>query len=142
MAEIIQPRRRWEEVEYDLTYVHRESGQIWFGFPCDKQGRVLVHKLAGLAYENYEACVKGSNGMKRGAVREYRWERTLAAVLRCDCGTHVELHDPLTNTCRTCGREFNMSGQLLAPRSQWEDRFDEDDAHPYNYQYGYVKGDE
>ena len=39
------------------------------------------------------------------------------ALLRCDCGTDVTLRG-FTNTCR-CGSEYNMSGQLLAPRSQW-----------------------
>lgn len=35
----------------------------------------------------------------------------------CQCGHKVELLE-FTNTC-VCGRDYNMSGQLLAARSQW-----------------------
>lgn len=40
-----------------------------------------------------------------------RWE------MKCGCGETVRL-DRFTNTCN-CGREYNMDGSLLAPRSQW-----------------------
>ncbi len=30
-----------------------------------------------------------------------------------------------------------MSGQELAPRSQWEDRWDEDSTQPYCVEFGY-----
>ena len=35
----------------------------------------------------------------------------------CECGHQVSLQE-FTNTC-VCGRDYNMSGELLAPRSQW-----------------------
>lgn len=35
----------------------------------------------------------------------------------CECGKEVELLE-FTNTCK-CGRDYNMSGELLASRSQW-----------------------
>ena len=35
----------------------------------------------------------------------------------CECGKLVTLTS-FTNTC-DCGRDYNMSGQQLAPRSQW-----------------------
>jgi hypothetical protein len=34
------------------------------------------------------------------------------------CGNEMYLQD-FTNTCDVCERDYNMSGQLLAPRSQW-----------------------
>jgi hypothetical protein len=40
------------------------------------------------------------------------------AVGRCVCGEAVAL-EHFTNTCCRCGRDYNMSGALLAPRSQW-----------------------
>ena len=40
------------------------------------------------------------------------------AVLRCDCGHNLQLY-AFTNTCERCGRDYNSSGQGLAPRSQW-----------------------
>jgi hypothetical protein len=40
------------------------------------------------------------------------------AVGECEvCGRDVELRG-FTNTC-DCGADYNMSGQRLAPRSQW-----------------------
>ena len=35
------------------------------------------------------------------------------AVLECDCGNELDLRDPLDNTCDQCGRNYNMSGQLV-----------------------------
>lgn len=35
----------------------------------------------------------------------------------CECGEELLLYG-FTNTC-LCGRDYNMEGQLLAPRSQW-----------------------
>lgn len=40
-----------------------------------------------------------------------------ARYVRCECGLSVYLHG-FTNTCE-CGRDYNMSGQELAHRSQW-----------------------
>ncbi len=37
---------------------------------------------------------------------------------RCECGHEVELLK-FTNSCGECGRDYNISGVLLAPRSQW-----------------------
>jgi hypothetical protein len=44
-------------------------------------------------------------------------------TMECSCGAseQVILDHPLVNTCEVCGRDYNMSGQLLAPRSQWFD---------------------
>ena len=36
----------------------------------------------------------------------------------CECGDKVFCYG-FTNTCDTCGTDYNMSGQALAPRSQW-----------------------
>lgn len=37
--------------------------------------------------------------------------------IKC-CGEWIECR-AFTNTCSVCGADFNMSGQRLAPRSQW-----------------------
>lgn len=39
-------------------------------------------------------------------------------VIECECGAEVFCPE-FTNTCDHCGADYNMSGQLLAPRSQW-----------------------
>jgi len=38
-------------------------------------------------------------------------------VIKCDCGRSVECWS-FTNTC-DCGRDYNNSGQMLAPRCHW-----------------------
>lgn len=43
---------------------------------------------------------------------------TEPAILKCSCGDTVTLRC-FTNTCSECHTDYNMSGQALAPRSQW-----------------------
>jgi len=38
-------------------------------------------------------------------------------VIEC-CGEELICFN-FTNTCHNCGSDFNMSGDMLAPRSQW-----------------------
>lgn len=38
--------------------------------------------------------------------------------LTCDCGKVIKLR-AFTNTCPSCGTEYNAFGQELAPREQW-----------------------
>ncbi len=47
----------------------------------------------------------------------YSYKNVARKVGKCECGQEIELLE-FTNTC-TCGREYNMSGQQLADRSQW-----------------------
>jgi len=49
-------------------------------------------------------------------IEEKRWEPGLTEV-RC-CGQWLPC-TRFTNTCRSCESDYNSSGQLLAPRSQW-----------------------
>lgn len=67
---------------------------------------------------------------------------TEPAVGRCHCGREVYLDGDYGHgiDCE-CGRIFNMSGQELAPRSQWEDRWDEDSTQPYCVEFGYAGDD-
>lgn len=39
---------------------------------------------------------------------------------KCDCGEYLPSHGPGRDlSCDKCGRDYNSSGQRLAPRSQW-----------------------
>jgi hypothetical protein len=40
------------------------------------------------------------------------------ALAECECGERIYL-SAFTNEC-TCGRLYNLGGQRLAPREQWE----------------------
>lgn len=66
---------------------------------------------------NYRACLARTNDtVPEGVVRREGSYR-VPAVGECPCGAHVELAH-FTNTCE-CGRDYNGSGQELAPREQW-----------------------
>lgn len=55
--------------------------------------------------------------LRRESIHTHRGEVS-RWVIECDCGTEV-LCRHNTNTCVTCGTDYNMSGQELAPRRQW-----------------------
>lgn len=56
--------------------------------------------------------------MKHYVPRGYGVREVERSVGRCVCGNEVPLLD-FINTCERCGRDYNMLGSLLAPRSQW-----------------------
>ena len=49
--------------------------------------------------------------------KEYRDDEGKLYAVECNCGKTVEISG-FTNTCQ-CGRDYNFSGQELAPREQW-----------------------
>lgn len=121
---IIKERKRWEHIlhtrEFELKG-HRGNG--WC-FDSDENGNVDTDKLRAerpAAYDNYIMCISGKT--KAGdEIVDLGHMKTLSqgsdpAIGRCDCGLEVHLCG-FTNTCE-CGRDFNMSGQELAPRSHW-----------------------
>lgn len=55
--------------------------------------------------------------IRREMVMDPRGREVERKVIRCPCGREVLCYG-FTNTC-LCGRDFNMSGSELAPRSQW-----------------------
>lgn len=127
---------------YTLSFTHNGAG---FGFDCDKDGNVDTSKLHPCALESYKGCCGGTITRMEGVqyrvgadqeyepipgtgtqhtytvspeIKEYNNRQVVPAVGECDrCGEDVHLHG-FTNTCE-CGADYNMSGQLLACRSQW-----------------------
>lgn len=75
--------------------------------------------------QNLEKCLSGEYAVTLQGVKNYSYTYREPAEARCSCSRIVELSDPMTNTC-DCGLEYNGSGQLLAPRSQWEEPWDDD----------------
>jgi hypothetical protein len=57
-------------------------------------------------------------------------------AIRCGCGAVLEIWRPGGDVSCDCGREFNSSGQLLAPREQWGEETGE---HPADC--GFAGGD-
>lgn len=131
---------------YSLTFEYIGSNGSGCAFDCDKEGKVDLSKLhpcAILTYteakfgqvtrrENVQYRV-GADGeyepipgtgemvtreVSKGEVITYINRQIVPAVGECDCcGRDVHLYG-FTNTCE-CGADYNMSGQMLAPREQW-----------------------
>jgi hypothetical protein len=98
-----------------------------FTFPCDADGNP---DIPDTAVENYALCVALSatgEVLDFGIVdRSYR--HTTPASGECVCGRTVWLDYDHGYGCGCdCGRNYNLSGQELAPLSQWEERMDADD---------------
>jgi hypothetical protein len=102
-----------------VTYYHAyfypgtESG---FQFPCDANGKIEPLQPAG--QENLDKCLNGTYNVVDAGVIKFEHSYTTPAVCECACGCEVELSG-FTNTCDRCNRDYNMSGQLLAPRECW-----------------------
>jgi hypothetical protein len=117
--QIIHEREHITETHYCLAFHWQDDPEAGFSFDCDKNGNLLT--LCDAARENYAACSRGekdgkiiiADGME---TREHSY--TLPAMGLCDCGTEVYLGG-FTNTCDTCGADYNWNGSRLAPREQW-----------------------
>jgi hypothetical protein len=109
---------------YALTFEWKAMPGAGFSFTCDKKGTLLRDTLPALAQENLEKCLSGEFAVTSQGVKDYSYTYLEPAQGCCSCGRIVELAD-FTNTC-DCGLEYNSSGQLLAPRSQWEEPWDDD----------------
>jgi hypothetical protein len=118
---IISEREYIESVEYVLSFRVLNGRGMGYSFECDSNGK--IHSLEGrpAAQKNFEAAINGATPegvpVSKGEVIERKsgyWE---PAKGRCECGSVVYL-ERFTNPCE-CGRDYNSSGQLLAPREQW-----------------------
>lgn len=115
---IIKHREHVTVTTYALAFDYEGENGSGFSFPCDKRGRVKQLRPAGA--KNYEACLTGAvngRGVVARGITSQSHSYAEPAKGRCCCGRVVEL-DSFTNEC-DCGRDYNMSGQLLAPRAQW-----------------------
>jgi hypothetical protein len=109
------------EIHYEIFYQWKDSSpNHGFGFPALKSGEIdmaaLEKKPAALA--NYNKCVNGEYAVTGPKFQSWEHSYRQPAIGRCTCGCEVIL-DSFTNTCDRCNRDYNSSGQLLAPRSQW-----------------------
>jgi hypothetical protein len=114
---IVTRSRRVECVEYVLSFIWRDSPGAGFSFDCDQEGNVDRSLLSPEAIENLDACIDGRYDVRAEGVIKREWSYREPAVGKCSCGGMVFL-DHFTNTCK-CGRDYDSSGWLLAPRSQW-----------------------
>lgn len=106
-------------VEYRLFFQRKgETVGTGLSFECDREGKVK-DGLPIAAQLNLRRARLNIDGV----YLEPHLERFESSVRRpaiglCECGCTVELAH-FTNTCAGCNRDYNMSGQRLAPREQW-----------------------
>lgn len=124
MSNLISRRQHIDRVSYSLVCEHVDaSGKVrergcGFRFDCDAQGNVDESAMFPAGLANLRAIRSGAIPCTPLTVERRTYVEHVPAVCRCECGKPVTLHSGWSNEC-DCGLEFNGSGQLLAPRSQW-----------------------
>jgi len=106
-----------EHVAYVRSFHWRDDPGAGFSFDCDESGAIDRAALYPEAIENLDKCLDGSFDVVDDGVEKREWQHWEPAQGRCPCGEIVYL-DHFTNTCR-CGRDYDSSGNELAPRDQW-----------------------
>jgi hypothetical protein len=116
MSKIISERHEDVLIEYWHEFEYPDKPGCGFCFDCDADGKPILTNDD--ARRNYEECITGKNRTINKGIRKIVRRFMEPAVLECDCGEHIRLQD-FTNTCDNCGADYNLFGQLLAPREQW-----------------------
>jgi hypothetical protein len=118
MATWIRKSERIRSVSYARYFENVDCPGSGYSFPCDEHGNVaLPDNEAGR--ENLSKCLGGVYNVIDRGIETYSHSYTEPGVIKCHCGRHVTLGSSWANECDNCHREYNQSGQLLAPRSQW-----------------------
>lgn len=115
MLRNITARRIEEHTTFTRFFERKGRPGSGYSFDCDEAGTVNVEALTPVQRGSWDAA-HGEGFADRG-VQEFTHRHTEPATGRCECGRMVVLYG-FTNAC-DCGRDYNMSGQELAPRSQW-----------------------
>lgn len=132
---IIKDSKLAIRVSYGLAYDYVDREGCGFSFPCDENGNVKMDELGEVARQSLYYCQNDMvGGFQPSYVQKYVNRFIDPAVGLCDCGTGVVLSD-FTNTCDQCGRDYNSSGQLLAPREQWGEETGEHPADIARYSW-------
>lgn len=114
---IIHEPRTISVKNFDRRFHWRGEKGSGFSFPCYESGK-LVKFSCREAEENFRKCTDGTFDVIDEGVCVTEFTARERAVGECDfCKSEVYL-GAFTNTC-DCGADYNMSGQLLAPREQW-----------------------
>lgn len=110
---VISPEVRVTVREYRHEFRYTNDPGAGYGIPCYKNGKVKPQDEKRLEE------IKAIPNLRYLGV-EY-WDRSFneAGSIECVCGAEVFLDNIMTNTCERCDRDYNINGQLLAPRSQW-----------------------
>jgi hypothetical protein len=120
---------RVHTTEYHYEFWRSEDDRGGYSFPCDADGNI---EFTDDRRESFDFCqneVTLGNYIEVGVMeRNYsEWE---PAHGKCPCGRTVWLtYDNGYGVGCDCGRDYNLSGQELAPRSQWDEYMNDGDTH-------------
>lgn len=133
--------REWvDKYEYSHSFSWDDCPGAGFSFDCFENGEMDMESLSEGAKENFWRAIFGlfDEPLKYEGIVERDVSYRTQAHGTCPCGREVWLeHDYGHGIDCDCGRIYNLSGQELAPRSQWEDRWDDDSTQPYCVEFGY-----
>lgn len=109
---------------FSLYYQTHNSGG--YSFPSDKDGNVL--ELPTEAVSNYRRCLSGEViTIRPPYVRDDSWTYRHPRLCECECGQELSMDcDNEGLVYCHCGRCYNSAGQSIRPRSEWEERYDDD----------------
>jgi len=124
MIRIIREAYAEHRVEYYINFDITRTGG--FSFPCDHDGELL--DIPEAAKANFERCKSGEVQTCRPPyIKEVAYTKLNYAVGECHCGAEIELRPDEEGLCYCyCGKIYNSAGQGIRPRSEWEERYDDD----------------
>lgn len=134
--EYVQFERKLTVVEYRHHFCRKSDPGSGYSFPTDKDGNVdgphakvwgWSKRIAELQNDpNYidEGIVVYRRSFRDPAIIKCSgtvdyWNDARTDVIHKPCDAEVVLNMVMTNTCDKCGADYSVSGQRLAPRSQW-----------------------
>lgn len=121
--EVIEEARTEREYSYQLYFPTFSSGG--YSFPCDRDGNVL--ELNPAAESNYQKCISGEIETKDCYVVDYVKHYSIPKKCRCTCGNELEMYPDSEGLVYCyCGSTYNGQGQSIRPRSEWEERYEDD----------------
>src|SRR5574339_249968 len=109
----ISPEIRVELTGYSHNFEFVDEPGAGYGFDAYEDG--ALHPKFKKSFEE----VKANPKLRYLGLEKRSHSFNEPGSIRCHCGNEVWLGNIMTNTCDKCGRDYNISGQLLAPRYQW-----------------------
>lgn len=135
MLTITRPSGRELIEEFTLSFDYKGERGWGFGFDCDKNGNLLAPDNPAAAANMLLCLLDDGTQFEAPYVTDFSREVRVPAEGKCRCGGTVHLSSGHSNRCDNshCKREYNMSGQELAPRSQWGEEWVNKPEEDYGY---------
>ena len=128
MVQVISAAQITVISEIRLNFDYSKTDTSGFSFVCDSDGNVDVSTLSGDGLKNYLFCEANRDKFARIYVECRLREVWEPKIIKCRCGNALRLENPDAYgviNCH-CGQLYNFLGQTLRPRSEWEERLDDD----------------